>query len=471
MRCKAILTAALVAVLATAWPVDSARAGVCDLPDGVLWIDYAEGLVTFRNEVFGRPGVIAAASGTAGPRRLRELGARTVYWHMNIRNIVGTPSAPADPLAVGQAANALFDRAVTSSACATPLIALEELWGSYLRTPWTASNAQYRANVLLLMRGLQARGARPFLWVHSAPYVGGDAAQWWRDAAAAGDIVYEAYYNAARINALGALLGNRRLRLGMRSVVRTFAAIGVPRSRLGLALGFHSAPGTLGREGLQPLGAWLDFVKWNALAARQIAAEEGISSVWSWGWAAFTHAGVDPDKRVAACVYLWTRDPALCDAPAAAAGALDEDRAEGQILLPAGVYCAFSGGSIGAGALGRAERLTRDRGVAATALLERFANRRVRVPARVVLRAERRIVALRFAGSQRRYRRALQRSGLDLTSARAVIADQLRTRRLSRSARLRRQGKVLGTAVCVRDDLPRPGSVDLSRYVRFLRVD
>ena len=74
----------------------------------------------------------------------------------------------------------------------------------------------------------------------------------------------------------------------MRGVIRRFADVGVPRERLGLALGFHSAPGMLGREGLQPLPAWLDYVKWNALAAEQVAAEEGISSIWSWGWAAFT---------------------------------------------------------------------------------------------------------------------------------------------------------------------------------------
>ena len=315
MRPKAVLVA-LGALLAIAWSAAPAAAAPCGLPDSKpLWIDYAEGSVPFRNEVFGKPGVIAATSGTATPQALRERGARTVYWQMNIRNIVGRPLAPADPFSIEGQANALFDRAAASSACATPLIGLEELWGANLRTPWSSTNAQYRANVLTLVEVLTARGARPFLFVHGRPAVGGAAGEWWRTLSDSADIVYEAYYHAAQVHALGVLIGNRRVRLNMRGVIRRFADIGVPRERLGLALGFHSAPGMLGREGLQPLPAWLDYVKWNALAAEQVAAEEGIDSIWSWGWAAFTPGGADPDKPLAACAYLWTRDPALCDAP------------------------------------------------------------------------------------------------------------------------------------------------------------
>ncbi len=91
MRPKAVLVA-LGAVLAIAWSAAPAAAAPCGLPDSKpLWIDYAEGSVPFRNELFGKPGVIAATSGTATPQALRERGARTVYWQMNIRNFVGTP--------------------------------------------------------------------------------------------------------------------------------------------------------------------------------------------------------------------------------------------------------------------------------------------------------------------------------------------------------------------------------------------
>lgn len=75
------LRAALVvfgAALATAWSAAPAAAAACGLPDSKpLWIDYAEGSVPFRNEIFGKQGVIAATSGTAAPQALRERGART----------------------------------------------------------------------------------------------------------------------------------------------------------------------------------------------------------------------------------------------------------------------------------------------------------------------------------------------------------------------------------------------------------
>jgi hypothetical protein len=461
--------AAVVACLAVAWPAPEAAAAACGLPDSKpLWIDYAEVSVPFRNELFGRPGVIAATSGTAVPEELRRRGAQTVYWQMNIRNIVGRPVEPADPLSISERANALFDRAAASSGCATPLIGLEELWGANLRTPWSATNAQYRANVLGLVEALAARGARPFLFIHGRPAVQGGAGDWWLALAESADIVYEAYYHGAAVHALGALLGNRQLRLNMRRVVRLFADIGVPRERLGLALGFHSAPGLLGREGLQPVSAWLDYVKWNVLAAKQVAAEERISSVWSWGWATFSEAGADPDKPLAACTYLWARDPALCDAPAASGWTLDTSLDEGQILLSGRVHCGFSGTAITVGALRQTTRITRDRATAATALLGRIARRRVRMRMGEVLRAERRIVARRFEGSKRAYRRALARRGLSLAAARTIITDDLRARKVSGARVLRYEAEALATAVCRRDELPRRGLVTLSRFVPFL---
>ena len=463
--------AAVVACLAFVWTAPQAAAAACGLPDATpLWIDYAEGSVPFRNELFGKPGVIAATSGTTVPDELRRRGAQTIYCQMNIRNIVGRPIEPADPLSIPGRANALFDRAVASSGCATPLIGLEELWGANLRTPWSVNNAQYRANVLSLVQVLAGRGARPFLWIHGRPSVQGGAGDWWLALADSADIVYEAYYHGTAVHALGALLGNRQLRLNMRRVIRLFVDIGVPRRRLGLALGFHSAPGTLGREGLQPVPAWLDYVKWNVLSARQVAADEGISSVWSWGWAAFSGAGVDPDKPLAACTYLWARDPALCDAPAASGWTLDTSLEEGQIVLPGQVHCGFSGTAITVGALRGATRITGDRATAATALLGRIAKRRVRVRTREVLRAERRIVARRFRGSKRAYRRALARRGLSLATARTIITDDLRARKVSGARVLRYEAEALATAVCRRDELPRRGLVRLSRFVPFLRL-
>ena len=63
---------------------------------------------------------------------------------------------------------------------------------------------------------------------------------------------------------------------------------------------------------------WFEHVKMQALAAKQVAKETGIGSVWSWGWIARNAAQADPDKEAAACVYLWARDPRLCNGPVAA---------------------------------------------------------------------------------------------------------------------------------------------------------
>ena len=115
------------------------------------------------------------------------------------------------------------------------------------------------------------------------------------------------------------------LRFQLRRAIRNFTTIGIPSSRVGLALGFHSGRG--GRSGL-PAQRWFAVVKREGLTVRQIATELGVGSVWSWGWARFVGTNADPAKRVAACVYLWARDPGLCDAPAAAGRGFNPSRAQ-----------------------------------------------------------------------------------------------------------------------------------------------
>ena len=95
-----------------------------------------------------------------------------------------------------------------------------------------------------------------------------------------------------------------------------------------------------GREGLEPEAAWFEVAKLQALAARQVSRELGTAYVFSWGWGVFNEAGSDPDKQGAACVWLWARDPLLCNAPRHVAD-FDPDRHEGQIDLVAGARCAL----------------------------------------------------------------------------------------------------------------------------------
>jgi hypothetical protein len=391
------------------------------------WIDFADGSVPFWQR-FARPGVIAAAANFVYPPQLRAAGARTVYWDMYLNNRVGTPSAPADPSTIVARANKLFDYAAASSDCPTPLIAENELNGAGLVTPWSTTNTQYRANVLLYLRTLASRGARPFLLVSSAPYTGSAAAaDWWRQVSEVADIVPEVYFPAPVIYKLGPIVGSRRLRVAFRNAVFAYKEIGIPTSRLGIVLGFQTQRGLGGREGLQPAQAWYEVVKWQALAARQVGAELRIGSIWSWGWGQWGDRGNDPDKEAAACVYLWTRVRSLCDGPAVAGKGFDTSLSEGQIKLPRGVQCQVDRRQLTSAAISRLQALTGDRELAYTALYGRLVeNAETTVGPRRVLAAERAVIALRFGGNAAAYRAALADAHATVTLARGVIEDEIR---------------------------------------------
>jgi hypothetical protein len=405
-----------------------AAAAQCGLPDAApLWIEYSEGSVTFRRQVFGRPGIIVASSGTVVPTGLRQAGAQTVYWHMRLSAIAGTTLDPADPAKVDAAASRLVDLAIASTGCQTPLIGLNELLGARTTTPWSTNNAQYRANVLQALRVMAARGARPFLLVSAPPYTGGEAGDWWRAVAQVADILPEVYFNAARLARLGPVVASRRIRVAFRQAILDYTELGIPVTRLGLVLGFQSGPGTGGREGLQPSSAWFEVVKLQALAAKQVASELGLASVWSWGWGTFNTTGADPDKAAAACVYLWARDPDLCDGPGAAGPDFDDDLAEGQINLAPGVVCTLDDLPITTADVGKIASLTGDSNVALSILFaRRVESAAVDIDPARVLAAERRLIVDRFGGSRAAYVSALFEARANVPLARDAIADQLR---------------------------------------------
>ena len=322
MKARRLLVVAAAAG-ASALFADAGRAAPCGLPDAQpLHVEFSDGSVRFRNEVFRRPGLVLATNGNVGAEYLRQGGAQTVYWWMKLESLVGTPELAADPATVPAAADRLFAFAVASSACQTPLIALNELHKPTFPIGWTPIHAQYRANVLVLLQRLAERGARPFLLLPSNPYVDREEAVWWQQAAQVADLVREVYFSARTITGHGVLVGSRTLRVRMRDAVDHLTDVGVPPARIGLMLGFQSG-GIYGRHGLQPREAWLRFVKLNALAARHVARERGVGTVWSWGWGTFNTWGADADKPLAACVYLLTRDSSLCDAPSASGPAFN----------------------------------------------------------------------------------------------------------------------------------------------------
>jgi len=416
-----------VLVIAAAPRVAAAPAASCGIPSShPYWVDYAG----HDAPLPARPGVVlAVSSGTEIPAQMRAAGAATIMFDLNFNKRVGTPTAPADPATIPDRAKRLFDFAVSVTGCQTPVIALNELFGAQTPTPWSTTNAQYRANTLALLQELKKLGAQPAITIANPPYTGGEAADWWRAAADAALLVRQVYFtspNSRGLSKLGPVRASRVMRQGMRNLVGHLTQIGIPATRIALELQFQSVLGQGGREGLKPRSAWFEVVKLEALAAKQVARELKIDSVWSWGWATFSKAGEDPDKQAAACVWLWARDGSLCDGPQLAGPGFDPSLTEGQLTLPPGTSCVFDGGRIPRSGLARLTAITGDAALAASALLERAVLRAESpIDAVSVLSAERAVVASRFDGNRGRYASGLRRERLTVIDARALIADRL----------------------------------------------
>lgn len=432
LMCRAFIAVAAVCIAFLAWPATGSAALSCGLPEEQpVWLDFADSSVSFWRERFARPGVVVATGGPELAAEARAAGAATVHWDMHLGKRVGTPSEPADPALIEKRADSLFDYAVTVTGCEQPMIALNELSGASLPTPLTATTERYRANVLRFLSRLAARGARPALLVSSEPYTSGDAAPWWKSVAAVSDIVLENYSNANLIWREGPVDGSRRLRVRHRRSAATLLALGIPSSRIGIMIGFQTGPGTGGREGLVPRSRWFSVAKWQALAVRQVARELRLAHLWSWGWAQRNERSNDPDKTYAACVWLWAREPGLCDAPVVLGRELDADRKTGQLDLPSGTRCMYGSSALTVSNVAALAKVTRDRELALTALLVRAIEReRAQVSPGEALAVEGRIVGARFGGNTAAYRSALADAGASLSVARGIIGDELRAREL-----------------------------------------
>jgi hypothetical protein len=414
-----------------------AQARECGLPDkSPVWVDFADGSVPYW-PMFARPGIVAAAANFIYPAQLRALGAQTVYWEMHLRNRVGTPGNPLDPAVVEDWADRVFYRAVASSACATPWIALNEMWGSNLATPWSPTNAQYRQNVIIFVRRLKALGAHPFLLLSTRPFTDAEAGDWWREAALYTDFVREVYFAAPQIYHAGSVLGSRTLRNSFRRGITDLTEIGIPPSKIGIFLGFHTSPDRGNRGGLKPASAWFDTIKLQVLAIKQVSREMPFESIWSWGWGEWAAGDRDPDKPAAACVYLWTRDHGLCGGPGMAGPGFDPSLTAGQLIFPGGVQCKTPSGQVRSGEISSLTGVTGDREIAYTSLFARLVLKGyVQISPAELKAAERAIVVNRFGGRGAAYRGALARAGASRSIALGVIADELRQDRIARHIRV-----------------------------------
>jgi hypothetical protein len=402
-----------------------------------LWLDFADGSVPFWN-LFARPGVTALASNFIYPPKLRAGGAQTAYFDLYLNRRVGTTSVPADPSTIVDKANKFYEYAAQAMDCSNPVIAENELFGSWLAVPWSATNAQYRANVLLFLQTLRQRGAQPWLLVNAKPYTDGVAGDWWRQVADVAGIVREVYFPAPLIYRQGPIRGSRTLRQAFRNGILDFTKIGIPVSKLGIFLGFQTTKGNGGREGLaaQP---WFRTVKWQALAASYVAREMKFAGIWSWGWAEWktTPGEMDPAKRRAACVYLWTRDPSLCNGPAAAGKGFLRSRTEGQLILSPGLRCQIGKGAVRWSSINPLLKLTGDPELAFSNAFARTVEQKAApVSSSDILAAERSIIAARFGGSRSSYLNAIAQAHTTLSVARGVIGDVLRHARIESGFRV-----------------------------------
>jgi len=213
-----------------------------------VWVDFADGSVPFWR-VFAKPGVVAAASNFIYPPKLRAAGAKTVYFDLHLNQRVGSPSKPADPSTIVAKAEKFYAYASQSMDCSNPVIAENELFGAWTPTPWSPTTAQYRANVLLFLQTLRAKGAQPWLLVNSAPATADAAGDWWRSVAEVASIVREVYFPAPLIYQQGPVFGSRTLRQAFRKGILDFTRMGIPVSKLGIYLGFQTTKGTGGPRG------------------------------------------------------------------------------------------------------------------------------------------------------------------------------------------------------------------------------
>ena len=137
----------------------------------------------------------------------------------------------------------------------------------------------------------------------------------------------------------------------------------------------------------------------------------------------------DPDKTYAACVWLWSRDASLCDAPGLLGKELDTDVRTGQLNLSAGTRCVYGTTPLTASSVAALAKVTRDREVALTALVVRaIEQEQARVSTADALALEQRIVR-QPVNSSAPYRAALAEAGASVSVGRAILGDELRSRR------------------------------------------
>jgi len=155
---------------------------------------------------------------------------------------------------------------------------------------------------------------RVFILMPRIPLPSTRYTSYWRQLSLHANLVYEAYTWSSRTAiSLGDTGGRRYLRNKWTEAMKRLKHFTVTPGRAGIMIPYWTHNKGSGREGLSDT-AWFRLTRIKTLAVGDVARAQGIGTVWSWGWQTNPNVGeVDPDKPKAACVYLNTRDPALCD--------------------------------------------------------------------------------------------------------------------------------------------------------------
>ncbi len=303
---------------------------------------------------FARPGVIAAAS-LHVPPKLRTAAPRpsTFDLYMNSAGVAGQADDGAGDDRLG-APDLLPGRRLRRLSQALDG-AQRALRRATRRHRGTANNAQYRGNVLLFAKTLRELGARRSSLISSTPYTEGDAGSGARGFPDA-DLVQEVFFSGRLIHRQGAVAGSRTVRTRFRQAVRTFTDIGSRRAASGSCSGFqastaapcHRSPGSSTSSS-------------EALAAKQVARDAKIGTVWWWAGRPGTRPRPIRTRRSAPASGSGRGNPRPCAGPEAAGPDFDKTLGQGQMTLR-GVRCA-----VGDQAIGWTQAFAGSRGSSATA--------------------------------------------------------------------------------------------------------
>jgi hypothetical protein len=336
------------------------------------WVDFADQTVGWRDRVFGHKNITVAIADPRLAASLRKRGARTTFWEMNLFRVVGTPTKPLPKRHVRATADRLVVRARRSTGLRNPWITFNEMLGSRDQRPFRLAERRYRENLLILLSRVCERGAVPWLLVPSNPRTDDKSRRWWKRVGEVSGVIRETFFSAPQVMKYSAQNATLVMRARLRGAAYAMSQLRIPRHHQGIVVGFQSG-GIYGRNGLRSRTEWLQFVALKTAAARQVAREHRIGTVWSWGWGTYNLRGTDADKPLAACTYLWVRAAKFCALPRAG-GPLKRERLYRPLQLS--TDCFMSNHQTQWGLVERARSLSGNPAVLANALASEAALRR-----------------------------------------------------------------------------------------------